>query len=360
MKILVDIGHPAHFHLFKFFAVELQAKGHHVLFTCREKEFVIHFLKSSGFPFVTLGKKFNSYFGKILGLLFFGVKVVIIAFKFKPDIFISHGSIYTALASWILGKPHISMEDTYNQEQVRLYLPFTKYVLTSNYEHPLKTQKLIKYAGYHELAYLHPKRFTPNKQILDELDLKQNEKYVIIRFVSLNASHDIGHRGISVVNKLIAINSFVEYAKVFISSEEKLPNELVKYKIPVSPEKMHDAMAFASLIFGESSTMSEEAAMLGVPSVFVHKNNTHYTYHLEHDHGLLFNFGENQDDQIKAIEKGIELLKTVNVKEQWSIKRNKMLSTKIDVTSFMVWFIENYPNSVAIMKDNPDYQYNFK
>ena len=37
-----------------------------------------------------------------------------------------------------------------------------------------------------------------------------------------------------------------------------------------------------------------------------------------------------------------------------------MLADKIDITSFMVWFIENYPNSSDIMKKNPEYQYNFK
>ena len=30
-----------------------------------------------------------------------------------------------------------------------------------------------------------------------------------------------------------------------------------------------------------------------------------------------------------------------------------MLEDKIDVTAFIVWFIENYPGSVKIMKDNP-------
>jgi len=37
-----------------------------------------------------------------------------------------------------------------------------------------------------------------------------------------------------------------------------------------------------------------------------------------------------------------------------------MLSEKIDVTAFMVWFVENYPESAKIMKENPGYQYRFK
>jgi len=33
-------------------------------------------------------------------------------------------------------------------------------------------------------------------------------------------------------------------------------------------------------------------------------------------------------------------------------KRKRMLSDKIDVTAFMIWFIEKYPESVDIMKEN--------
>ncbi len=39
MRVLIDIGHPAHVHLFKHFAWETTKKGHDVTFTTREKEF---------------------------------------------------------------------------------------------------------------------------------------------------------------------------------------------------------------------------------------------------------------------------------------------------------------------------------
>jgi hypothetical protein len=32
-----------------------------------------------------------------------------------------------------------------------------------------------------------------------------------------------------------------------------------------------------------------------------------------------------------------------------------MLDDKIDVTAFYVWFIENYPQSVKMRKENPNY-----
>ena len=37
-----------------------------------------------------------------------------------------------------------------------------------------------------------------------------------------------------------------------------------------------------------------------------------------------------------------------------------MLADKIDVIAFMAWFIENYPESANILKENTDYQYKFR
>jgi len=37
-----------------------------------------------------------------------------------------------------------------------------------------------------------------------------------------------------------------------------------------------------------------------------------------------------------------------------------MIAESINVKELLVWFIENYPNSARIMKENPEYQLKFK
>ena len=348
MRFLIDIGHPAHVHLFRNFAKEMILIGHEFLFTCREKEFEIELLEAHCLPYLSFGPKYSGLAGKIWGMFKFGYKEYKVARKFKPDFLLSHGSIYAAHAAFIIGKPHIALEDTFNFEQIRLYLPFTKYVLTADYKHPLSNhRKNISYAGYHELAYLHPKWFTPNPNILNSLGLRNDEKYVLIRFVSWKASHDAGHSGMSFENKLKAIKEFERYAKVFISSEKKLPKELEKYRLPTKPQEIHDVIAFSQFLFGESSTMSEEAAMLGVPSVYMFNNSTLYTTHLEKDYGLMYNFSESHEDQVNAIEKGVDLLSNNELRYSWQVNREKMLSERCDVTAYLVWFFENYPDSAT-------------
>ena len=49
--------------------------------------------------------------------------------------------------------------------------------------------------------------------VTDELGVTKDEKYVIIRFVAWNASHDLGHKGISIENKINAVKEFSSMLK---------------------------------------------------------------------------------------------------------------------------------------------------
>jgi len=360
MRILIDIGHPAHVHLFKNFAWEMQLKGHEIFFTARDKEYEIYLLKFYRFNYRSFGKHYKSTSGKLSGLFIFDIKMLKTALSFNPDIFLSHGSPYASHIAFLTGRPHIAFEDTFNFEQIKLYKTFTKSILTADYPHPVLGKNEINYYGYHELAYLHPDIFKPSEKVLSALAVKYGEQYVILRFISWSATHDRGHIGFSLDNKFKIVEEFSKYAKVFISSEKPLPAEMEKYKIPIVPEQMHDAIAFSSLIFGESATMISEAAVLGIPGIYLDNTGRYYTKEQEKKYGLVFNFSESYEDQSKAIEKGIELLGTPGTGNRWKEKRRKMLSEKINVTAFLIWFVENWPESFRIMKENPEYQERFK
>ncbi len=360
MKILIDVGHPADFHLFRNFAAKMIEEGHDILFTCREKECLVQLLKHYKFNYVVFGQNYSSIVKKIYGLIKYDYLLLLASRKFRPDLFLSHGSIYSAHISFLLNRTNIAFEDTFNFEQIKMYKPFTKFILTSDYSHPLKSRKIIKYAGYHELAYLHPNNFLPDISIYNELGIDKNVKYVLIRFVSWNATHDIGHKGMSMENKLRMIKEFEKYCRVFISSEANLPSEFQNYKINIAPHRLHHAIAFANLVIGESFTMISEAAVLGVPAILIHNTKCYYISEQHDKYGLTFYYNQTENDQVQAIEKGIEILSSKNIKEEWQERRKNMLCDKIDVTAFMIWFINNYPKSVKIMNENTEYQQKFK
>jgi predicted glycosyltransferase len=356
MKILIDIGHPGHVHLFKNFAWEMQKKGHEILFTCRDKEFEIYLLEHYGFNYKSFGKKYKKLIGKLFGLVKFDIKMLLTALKFKPDRFLSHGSMYAAHASFFLRKPHISFEDTFNMEQVKLYSPFTEAILVNDFKTPpLTTDNIVPYKGYHELGYLHPNWFTPNSDIFQILNLKEGEPYVIVRFVSWDASHDVGQGGLTLEYKEKIVETLAKKIHIFISSEGELPQNLKPYQIKIPAEKMHDALAFATLFIGEGATMASECAMLGTPSIYVNTLDP-LTIKEQEEYGLLFDYRTAKG----VLEKALELLNQKNLQEEFQGKKEKLLKEKIDVTAFLIWFIENYPKSLETVKQDPNYSLRFK
>ena len=371
MRILIDVGHPAHVHMYHYFTEEMQRRGHEVLFSCRDKEFEIRLLKQFGFKYVNVGKKHKGIVGKIFDTIWYDFLELLLALRFRPDVFMSHGSLLSAHVSWLLRKPHITLEDTFNMEQVNLYVPFSKVVFTAMYDNPLVGRKnVLRYSGYKELMSLHPNWFTPDMEgIKEELGLRTEEKFSIVRFVAWNATHDRGHRGISIENKVKAIQTFAKYGRVFISSEGALPpeieallsdeairreGEVLQYPVQrfsLAPERMHHAEAAASLVWGESSTMVAEAAVLGTPGVFLDNTGRLFTKDIEEHYGLCYNLTESPEDQSRAIEIGEQIL-SGQIPVDFRARHEQLLREKIDVTGMFCWFIENYPESEKMWREN--------
>ena len=105
--------------------------------------------------------------------------------------------------------------------------------------------------------------------------------------------------------------------------------------------------------------MASESAMLGTPAIYVNDLWAGWTNE-ETDAGLLYSFKQDLNSQKLSIDKGIELLQMKNLKDLWEKKLSSFLSDKIDTTAFLVWFVENYPESKKIMKEDPNYQLRFK
>ena len=141
--------------------------------------------------------------------------------------------------------------------------------------------------------------------------------------------------------KYRVVKELSSYGKVFISSETDIPLELNKYKIDIPPEKMHDALAFASLYFGESPTMTTESALLGTPAVCV-SSWAHNCGNFEclRKHNLIYCFEPHNERS--ALDAGISVLKNDESKKEWLEKRKNLLDETIDVNEFVIDLIEKY------------------
>lgn len=344
MNIIVDINHPAHVHYFKNFVWEMERRFHEVLITASEKEISYKLLDLYGFNYVRLGGYGVSLVEKLVKMPILDLKMYNAVKDFNPDIFIGVSSIRNAHISKLLGKPCIALDDTEYSKLVRmLYLPFTKVVLTPSCFKKDLGNKQVRYNGYNELAHLHPKYFNPDPSILDELNLSENDIFIVVRFISWDSTHDIGQSGIK--NRVNFVRKLKKYGRVLITSEGTLEKSLEKYRITKSPEKFHNLLWYATLYIGEGVTIASESSILGTPSIYISSlaGRLGYLDELEQKYNLMYSFA-NSDD---ALKKAIEIFQIPNIKEDWRIKKETMLRDKIDVTEFIVQFIENYPQSIT-------------
>lgn len=318
----------------------MKSKGHEIFITARDKEVTHNLLQAYNLEFANRGKGKNNLIGKFLYIFQADYLIFNHARKFKPDIFLSFSSPYAAHVSKLLRKPHIAFDDTEHAKLSRkFYLPFTDTVLTPTSFNIYLGKKQKKFNGLMELTYLHPNYFIPDPNIYNYLNIDKRDKYVFFRFISWDAHHDKGHHGISEKIKFKAVKEFSKMAKVFISSEGKLPNELEKYRINIPVHLIHHVLYYSSLYFGESGTMATESAILGTPTVRVSSLTK-----------LLGNFRELSekyklvyffDSDIEGYNKAKELLLDSHSKEIWKKKADMLIRDKIDVTNFMVNSILN-------------------
>lgn len=356
MRIIIDIGHPAHVHYFRNFIKIMEKKGHVFCIIARNKECTFDLLRNYQIEFYSRGRGADSLVGKLFYMFIADILLFRRAIIFKPDLFLSFTTPYPGHVAKLMQKPHIGFSDTEHAKLGRLVsLPFTTNILTPKYYLSDLGPKQIRFSGFMELCSLHPNYFKPTENVVELLGLQQSQKYAIVRFVSWNASHDVGHHGLNTQTKISIVKLISGQMKVFISAEKKLPDELKKYQINIPAERMHDILNYASLFVGEGATMTSECAMLGTPAIYVNSLDAG-TLQDQAKIGLIFSFRNS----IGVIDKVRELLKTTSLKEDFRHRRNQLISENIDVTAFMVWFVENYPKSVKIIKEDPDYQLEFK
>lgn len=356
MRLIIDIGHPGHVHYFKNFIKLMEVKGHDFLIIARDKEVTFNLLEAYKIKYISRGQGGRGLTGKLKYLIKGDSILFREAKKFNPDIFLSFGSPYAAQVSKLIRKPHIAFDDTEHAVfEHFLYVPFTDTILTPKSFYKNYGEKQIRFNSFMELCSLHPKYFSANTNTLSEIGLHNAEKFILLRFVSWEASHDTGKTGLTTKFKISLVSKLLQYGKVLISSEGKLPFELENYRLNIKPEKIHDLLSFASLYIGEGATTASECAVLGTPAIYVNILDAG-TLQEQSKYKLLYNYRNARG----VIEKAIELLNIPNLKNIQQFYRKKMLEDKIDVTAFMVWFVENYPESISVMKENPDFQNSFK
>ncbi|MBR1928294.1 MAG: DUF354 domain-containing protein [Paludibacteraceae bacterium] len=361
MNILLDISHPAHVHLLKNVYFYLVNDGHKVYVVAKPTNAITKLLNLYHIPYIPLGGNHDSLLGKALLQIsnFFYLWWFVVKHKIEIGV---HGMT----VAWVsrITKMHSILTDDDDDDVEPLYVkyahPYANVILSPKGT-KRKSQKTIYYPSYHELSYLYPKEFTPDVSVLRELGIIDGEPYFILRFNAFKAHHDVGVVGLTIDNKRRLIEYLKSKGKVFITTERNIDDEFKQYQLKVTPDKAHSLMFYATMLIGDSQTMTSEAAVLGTPAIrcntFV--GRIHYLNEEENEYGLTYGFLPNESE--KMFEKIDELLSMPNLKREWQERRERMLAEKIDYAKFLTWFIENYPASVEQAKHaDKDFWMRFK
>lgn len=364
MKILFHLGHPAHYHLFKHIIRGLRRNGHQIKILIKKKDVLENLLRNDDEEYVNIHPKERGS-GRIAAawsVIKKDFALFSIARSFRPDIMTGTSAEITHIGSLLKISSIVVNED--DAAAVPLFsamaYPLADTIVTpSSCTAGRWSRKQVSYDGYHELAYLAPGYFTPDEKKLHYFN-PGRARYFILRFADLTAHHDRGKKGIGPAIAAKIISLLEPHGKVFITSERKLEPGFERYRLTINPADIHHALSFADICIGDSQTMAAESAVLGTPSLRFNDFAGKLGYLEELEQRYRLTAGIRTSDPHRLFDAVTSLLNTDNLRDEWQKRRRKMLSDKIDVTSFFIWFIENYPASSSIMKGSPDFQDRFR
>jgi hypothetical protein len=340
MRVLFDIVHPTHVHFYRHMIAALTQAGDEVLVVARDKDVTLDLLADFEIPHENHGTGgTTSWFGQGRELLGRDLHLIRACRRFRPDVVVTRNPAGTH-AAWLLRIPSVFDTDNGLAGGIhhRAGAPFATVITAAECLSDDLGPKRRSYPGYKPMAYLHPDVFTPDPSVLGALGVDDDTPFAILRLVAMAASHDHGERGMPLDVARRLIGEIAErLGPVFVSTEGPLPDEFEALRFPASPGSMLDAIAYSSLVLGDSASMAAEAAVLGRPNIFYSSfaRRLDYMNDLEDRYGLSRNLQPEQVDELFA--SVARIVDDPGRLDTWAARRQRMLS---ETTNVVDWYVD--------------------
>ncbi len=350
--------HPAKFHFHKPQINNLKSKGCHVDIVINTKDILEELVQNEGWEYTNLFpnsrkiKGIHVYLAAFISLLSTIYRLYKYTSGKKYDIFVGDALVYIGR---LKGIPSFYPTDDVLEavpEQRVFFIPAKHIIAPIITDIGKYKSKKIAYRGYKAIAHLHPNHFKPNRNKLLN-DFQSCRRYFIIRCTGFGATHDINKRGIDDVMLDKIIKLLAPHGKILISSERRLPKEFEKFQFQINKNDINHYISFSDLFIGDSTTMCTESAVLGIPTVEFDEYffEIEQMTELEKKYGLINCFRTTEAKQ--CLQKIEEHIHNPNSKIESKQKATKLFEEMIDVSSFLTWMFENYPESYKkFSKDN--------
>lgn len=332
MRLLLEAHHPAHIHFLKHAVREWTNRGDVIHMIGRDRDVMKRLLAAYDYIPSELGSTIskNNHF-PLAEMMTRQFRVMQRLVSFKPDVVVSLMGSYVQ-SSALMRVPNVVFTDSEFQHfNHRIAHPFATRIYTPDCFSKDLGPKQRRYPGYHELAFLHPARFTPREEVLEMLGAPAG-KYVIVRVSAWDTLHDVGQQGFGGSFDEFMLAALKKY-KVFVVPERgKMPERWLEHQLHLRPDYFHDALAFANFVVTEGASTAAEAACLGVPAVYLNTTTRGYLDDIESRYGLV----SNHNDARSALKVVHSWLNHPISVERRSNARQKLIDEHVDVTAFVV------------------------
>lgn len=335
MRIWIDILSPKQLWMFTSLAEVLRSRRHQVLLTSRRYEQLDRLLDTvfRDWSIPRIGRwGGGSLEGKLKASAERLLMLLDTVLEWKPDIVLSSGSIEAARIAYGLGIPHLLVSDTPHSPVNRLSAPVSHRVLTP-WIIPRKEWIQAGAPSNHIKYYkaLDPwfwlRKFKPDNGILKELGLKENG-YVLLRMPETAAAYlmesdeEFLHSVSKILDvlgdmKLLILCRYTEQAKAaerILGGDSRV--SVVSRLLPGS-----SIIYFSTLFLGGGGTMSQEAAILGVPVFSIYPSKLPTVLRFLVSRGLLKHY-RNTGRMVRELKRALRRID--EVREEWMQRAEKL------------------------------------
>ncbi|MEM2909592.1 MAG: DUF354 domain-containing protein [Nitrososphaerota archaeon] len=349
MKVWFDILTPKQFWFFTSIEKELRERGLEVLLTSRRYEQIIPILEDVGRKDIIVVGEFGggSLLGKLKASVSRTMELVDVIEKHSPDACVSSGSLDMTRISFGLHIPHILLSDTPESPVNRYCVPLSNYVFTpwiiskdEWVKYGINCRSVLKYRALDPMAWLDG--FKPNRRILDELGLDEFN-YVLFRMPETQASYLIGVNTEYVTKLAEKLTSNLSGVKLVVLARygeqttqlKKLGKGALILDKPVSD---HSILYYASLFIGGGGTMTQEAVLMGVPTMSAYPGRLPAVHRYLVGIGALSHFRSWQD----ALKKALNILERADDARKFQTRlANRLKRRMVNPAKVVAGWLEN-------------------
>lgn len=338
MRVLIEAHHPAHIHFFKNAIRVWVDRGDQVKLLGRDRDVMRQLLDAYDYipSVIATTQQRNSHF-PMQEMLQRQLTVAKQTFQFKPDLVLSLMGSYTQPAAVLRVPSFIFTDSEFQHFNHRIAHPFATRIYTPTCFWKDLGPKQRRYKGYHELAFLHPKYFTPREEVLGMLGMNKQE-YIVVRVSAWDTLHDIGQSGFGSALDEFMTAALGKYKVLVVPEKGILDSRYEQYRMKIRPDYYHDVLAFARFVVTEGASTASEAACLGVPSIYLNTTSRGYLDDIQSNYDLV----SCHTDARSALQQVHAWLNAPPDLETCARAKQRLLDDHIDVTEFVVQEIDAF------------------